>query len=178
MYKLCLSSAWGMGCGGWRQQHSPELLLDHFPVGGRRSSSMHCAKQAAMAQPAMGLWQQHSMRSGEGKVYSTEAEQMESGAQRSWMLVLHHPGLSSPRQGQDNHKHGTGARTTAEAEIPSVDASIFQGIGSASGCASGAHQSNTDLYPQQREGSTSSLWCSYSLRNQMPGLEKSVNTWP
>lgn len=84
---------------------------------------------------------------------------MESGAQRIWMLVLHCPGLSSPRQGQDNHKHRTGASTTGEAEPPSVDDSIFQGIGSASGCASGVHQSrtvNTGLYPQQREGSTSS----------------------
>lgn len=120
---------------------------------------MHCAEQAAIAQPAMGLWQQQSMRSGEGKVYSTEAEQMESGALRSWRLVLHHPGLSSPRQGQNNHKHGTGARTTGEAEPPSVDDSIFQWIGSASGCVSGVHQPrtvNTGLYPQQREGPTSS----------------------
>lgn len=84
---------------------------------------------------------------------------MESGAQGSWMLVLHRPGLSSPRQGQDNHKHGTRASTTGEAELPSVDDSIFQWIDSASGCASGVHQSrtvNTGLYPQQREGSTSS----------------------
>lgn len=61
------------------------------------------------------------MRSGEGKICSTEAEQMPSGAQRSWMFLLHHPGLSSPRQGQDNHEHGAGASATGEVESPSVD---------------------------------------------------------
>lgn len=155
MYKLCMYSAWGMGCRGWRQ--SPELLLDHIPVGSR-AFSIHWAEQAAIAQPAMGLWQQQSMRSGEGKVCSTEAEQMESGAQRSWILLLHCPWLSSPRQGQDNHEHGAGASTTEE-EPPSVDCSISQWIWLCKGCASGVHQSktvNTGRCPQQREGSASS----------------------
>lgn len=156
MYKLCSYSAWGMGCGGWRQ--SPELLLDHIAFGSR-TFSMHRAEQAAIAQPAMGLWQQQSMRSGEGKVCSTKAEQRESAAQRIWVLLQHCPGLSSPRQGQDNHEHGAGASTTGEEEPPSVDYSIFQGIWLCKGCASGVHQSrtvNTGLCPQQRK--LSKLW--------------------
>lgn len=114
MYKLCLYSAWGMGCGEWRQ--SPELLLDHIPVGSR-AFSIQWAEQAAIAQPAMGLWQQQSMRSGEGKVCSTEAEKMEFDAQRSWILLLHCPGLSSPRQGQDNHEYVAGASTTSRTTL-------------------------------------------------------------
>lgn len=179
MYKLCLYSAWGMGCGGWRQQQSPELLLDHVPVGGR-AFSMHCAEQAAIAQPAMGLWQQQSMRSGEGKVCSTEAEQMESGAQRSRMLLLHHPGLSSPRQGQDNNEYGAGASTTGEVEPPSVDYSIFQWTWLCKWmclwCTSVQNSECRPLTPVK--GRLSKLWCSYSLRSQIPGHEKSVNAWP
>lgn len=152
----CTNFAWGMGCGGWRQ--SPELLLDHIPFGSR-TFSMHRAEQAAIAQPAMGLWQQQSMRSGEGKVCSTKAEQRESAAQRIWALLQHCPGLSSPMQGQDNHEHGAGASSTGEEEPPSVDYSIFQGIWLCKGCASGVHQSrtvNTGLCPQQRK--LSKLW--------------------
>lgn len=178
MYKLCLHSAWGMGCGGWRQQQSPELLLDHVPVGGR-AFSMHCAEQAAIAQPAMGLWQQQSMRSGEGKVCSTEAEQMQSSAQRSWMLLLHCPRLSSHRQGKDNNEHGAGASTT-EVESPSVDYSIFQWIWPCKWidlwCTSIQNSEHRPLPPAK--GRLSKLWWSYSLRSQMSDHEKSVNTWP
>lgn len=111
------------------------------------------------------------MRSGEGKICSTEAEQMPSGAQRSWMFLLHHPGLSSPRQGQDNHEHGAGASATGEVESPSVD--YYSGFGSASGCASGVHQSRTVNRPlPPAKGRLSKLWRSYSLRSQMPGHEK------
>lgn len=66
MYKLCLYSAWRMGCGRWRQQQSPELLLDHVPVGGR-ASSMHCAEQAAIAQPAIGLCSIRAWGQGKGR---------------------------------------------------------------------------------------------------------------
>lgn len=134
------------------------MLLDHVPAGGR-ALSMHCAEQAAIAQPAMGLWQQQSMRSGEGKVCSREAEQMQSGAQRSWMLLLHHPGSAAP--GRDSITMNTGQEPVPQEKCnhPPLITPSSSGFGSASGGTSGVHQSRTvdaGLCPQQREGSASS----------------------
>lgn len=67
---------------------------------------------------------------------------MEPGAHRSWMLLLRHPGLSSPRQGQDNNEQGAGASTTGEVELLLIIPSS-SGFGSATKCASGVHQSRT-----------------------------------
>lgn len=179
MYKLCLYSAWGMGCGRWRQQQSPELLLDHVPVGGR-ASSMHCAEQAAIAQPAIGLCSIRAWGQGKGRYVQQRLNRCPlvhrevgcffytilgwavPGRDRTTMNMGQEP---APQEKWNHPLLITTVDLALQVDVPLVYISPEQW---------------TDLCPQQREGSASSGGPTASeakclaMRNLLPQDESEV----